>query len=263
MAYIKNLDPEAVGRTCGIVNEEGHMLAPGEHGTAVIKDAKYDVVWSIPEEPVKESIIKNWPIITGCTRVSEGCNSCPSYWEYVENAEYYRPQMHSDILPEPGRNLEPTVYSVAFGSDLFHTDVPNHFIETTFRTMNHCSWHSFEIVTKRPIKLVRFSDRVKWSDNISIGVAVETAEYKDRIDALRSIPAKTKFVSMVPLLGPMGQLDLSGIHLVVAVEETWGYKRRAKQEWLDDIERQCWEQGVLYSNHHITYKNEVLTWSER
>lgn len=265
MAYVKNIDPEATGRTAGIINKNGYFIGPGKFGTMYVTDAKIDLAWGIKEEAPTQGRMINWPVVTGCYRLSEGCYSCPSYWEYLEEGKDYSPKIHDDVLSVPIMNPEPTTYNVAFGSDLFHPDVPPAFIYQVFAVMNNCPQHKFEILTKRTNQVVNYNNVLLWTENISLGVPVESAEYKWRIDQLRYMGAQTKFISMAPLLGPMGQLDLTGIHLVGAVEETWGYKRPAKKEWFDDVERQCLEQGVVYNNSHIIYENkedEVLRWQE-
>lgn len=266
MAYIENLDPEATGRTSGVMTKNGSMMVPGEDMIAFVQDPKIDFAWEVPGESAEEGVMRNWPVVTGCYRLSEGCYSCPSYWEYVSNGEDYSPKIHDEVLNIPKMIPTPTTFQVAFGSDLFHENVLPAFIFKVFEVMNNCPQHNFEIITKRVKQVSYLNEAMKWTNNISLGVAVESGEYKWRIDYLRNTGAQTKFVSMAPLLGPMGRLDLSGIHLVGAVQETWGYKRPAKQEWFDEVERQCVEQGVPYTNSHITYKDknkEVLTWQEQ
>lgn len=195
----------------------------------------------------------NWPIVTGCFRISEGCYSCPSFWEYTSEGKDYAPVCHPEQLDAPKKRASLSVYEVAFGSDLFEKNVPQEFIEKAFQVMNECPQHVFEIGTKRIDRVNSMSHLIYFSPNISLGVAVENENYLWRIDALREVSAATKYVSMVPVLGPMGKLDLRDIDLVMAAKETWGYKRPAKQEWIDDIKNQCEEQGVVFSQETIVY----------
>ncbi len=199
----------------------------------------------------------NWPVVTGCFRLSEGCNSCPSYWEYKEEGKDYHPTEHPEILLEPLMNPQPSIYEVAFGSDLFHGEVSIPFQEEVFEIMNKAHWHRFSVVTKRIGRASIHRGHFEWSDNIILGVPVESGTYEWRIDLLRGMPAKTKFVSICPILGPFSSnLNLSGIDAVGVVEETWGYKRFADPKWKEDIYRQCLEQEVSYGDGAIIYERE-------
>ncbi len=211
-----------------------------------------------------EPVIETWPVVTGCYRISKGCYSCPSYWEYLQEGKDYTPVIHPDKLVVPWQTREDTIFQVAFGSDLFDKKVPDKFIKEVFKVMNS-STHTFEIVTKRIDRAshMYITGKLSFTPNINLGVAVENVEYVWRIEALKLIPAAIRYVSMVPILGPMGDLDLEGIDHVTAVKETWGYKRPAKQEWIDSVEKQCKEQGVGFSKNHIVYKNEELIWQEQ
>lgn len=199
----------------------------------------------------------NWPLVTGCYRLSEGCNSCPSFWEYEEQGKDYTPRIHEEILEEPLANPEPSLYEVAFGSDLFHGDVPLAFQQRVFAVMNEAHWHQFSVGTKRVARLLLHSPQFTWTDNIMVKVPVESGEYEWRIDKLRRIPAKTRIVSMAPLLGPVSKnLNLQGIDAVGVVPETWGYKRPYDPEWGENVRRQCLEQGVAFSTESIIYEKE-------
>ncbi len=147
MAYIKNLDPEATGRTSGIISDSGDMLVPGKLGLVAIKDPTIDYAWHVPE--TNKAVMKNWPVVTGCYRISHGCFSCPSYWEYLKDGKDYSIKIHDEELLAPSMNTVTTTYNVAFGSDLFHEDVPVNFIARVFQIMNSCPQHNFEIITKR------------------------------------------------------------------------------------------------------------------
>ena len=207
----------------------------------------------------------NWPVVTGCSRISEGCYSCPSYWEYIQENKDYSPVYHDDELRVPEKTFKPTIFNVAFGSDLFHEKVPDKFIIKTFQKMNWSDRHTFQIVTKRVDRAshMYITGKISFTPNIIMGVSVESVEYVWRMEALKLIPSIIRFVSMVPILGPMGELDLEGIDLVTAAKETWGYKRPAKKEWIDDVERQCKKQGVDFHKDHVVYHNGENVWQEQ
>ncbi len=207
--------------------------------------------------------IVNWPIVTGCSRITEGCNSCPSYWEYKEKGWDYSPREDIRELYVPFNNKIPTTYLVALGSDLFQPDVPLELYDAVFEEMNKADWHTFQIVTKRTNIVLNLRDRFKWTPNIWLGTAVESAKYISRIDDIRRVPAAFRFISMSSLMGPIPDLNLDGIDYVGVIPETWGYKRPTKQEWVDMIETQCINQGVAFSQESRIYENgEAVIWQD-
>jgi len=188
----------------------------------------------------------NWEIVTGCERLTEGCDSCPSFWHYKKNGMDYTTTEQMQNLNDPSDSLIPKVYAVALGSDLFHESVSVESLKRIFAEMNKARHHSFEILTKRIERAYCVSKELEWTPNIFMGVSVESGEYSWRVDYLRKIPAQFRFLSVSPILGPFSGMDLSDIDMVGVVEETWGLKRKAKREWIMQIEKQCQEQGVEF-----------------
>lgn len=201
----------------------------------------------------------NWPLTTGCENIGGGCKSCPSLWEYREKGLDYNPIFHTKRIGDPYHNQYPTLYTVSLGSDLFHSNIPDEFITAVFRVMNYTPRHTFEIATKRIERLKDMASGLKFTQNIAVGVTVEESKYKWRIDFLQEIPAATRYVSFLPLLGPVGKLDLHGIRTVTIGPEDWGLHRPCKSEWIDDIKKQCSEQNVDWiTDYHIyNYDKEV------
>lgn len=207
----------------------------------------------------------NWEIVTGCENLGGGCESCPSLWEAKENygvkghkfEHGYDVKWHADRLAIPMSYDEPRHIWVALGSDLFHEAVPDYFVRAVFSMMNDCSQHLFEVPTKRIERAHKLSGRLIWTDNIALGVTVESSEQKWRIPYLQKIPAKHRAISVCPILGDLGVLELDGISSVGVIPETWGLKRPWKAEWVKNIQRQCEEQGVLFNMDAVTYVPEV------
>ena len=110
-------------------------------------------------------------------------------------------------------------------SDLFHEDVPAKFIQKVFHMMEQAHWHRFQILTKRSERLLELNPKLSWNFNIWMGVSVENQEYTFRIDHLRKVGAKIKFISFEPLLGPIHDLNLRGIDWVIVGGES-GYQAR-------------------------------------
>jgi protein gp37 len=130
-------------------------------------------------------------------------------------------------------------------SDLFHEDVPGQFIESVLSVMAEAHWHTFQVLTKRSDRLVQLAPRLSWPDNVWMGVSVENQRWADRAEDLRKVPARVRFLSCEPLLGPL-RLDLRGIHWVIVGGESGVRARPMKAEWVRDIRRQCEEAGVAF-----------------
>jgi protein gp37 len=97
---------------------------------------------------------------------------------------------------------------------------------------------------------------LKFTQNIAVGVTVEEAKYKWRIDFLQEIPAHTRYISFLPLLGPVGRLDLQGIRTVTIGAEEWGLHRPCKDEWIEDIKKQCEDQNVEWLSDYFMYDRQ-------
>ena len=196
----------------------------------------------------------NWKIVKGCERLTHGCDSCPSYWYHKKNGLDYSVSVDMDALELPGLEVIPRKYLVAHGSDLFHESVSVNNLKIIFKTMNNLRHHTFEITTKRIERAACIANEFEWTDNIHLGVGVESGRYRWRLDYLRDIPAKYRFVSACPMLGPFPNANLSGIDYVGIVEETWGMKRPMDIVWAEELILQCDQQSVAHT------LNESYAW---
>jgi protein gp37 len=135
-------------------------------------------------------------------------------------------------------------------SDLFHKDVPRAFVDQVFDTMEHADWHMFQLLTKRSSLLSKYlTSRYghgRTPSHIWCGVSVEDAKAKSRIAHLRGAPASIRFLSLEPLLGPLGRLELSGIDWVIAGGESGPGARSMDPDWVRNIRDQCLRQGVAF-----------------
>lgn len=191
----------------------------------------------------------SWNPITGCTKISDGCRNC--YAERMAKRlqamgrERYRNgfelTIHEDALETPLKWKKEQMVFVCSMSDLFHEDVPLEFMEKVFTTMHEASWHKYQVLTKRAERLLELDQYIKWTDNIWAGVTVESAKYVDRIDCLRQIGAKVKFLSLEPLIGYPGEIDLEGIDWVIVGGESGPGSRKIEESWVKDIRDQCLE----------------------
>jgi len=188
-----------------------------------------------------------WNPVTGCTKTSPGCQHC--YAERMAlrlkgmgQANYTRgftvtPHPRSLRLPLAWK--KPQMIFVNSMSDLFHEDVPLDFIQKVFDVMHEANWHTYQVLTKRSERLVELDPVLSWPSHVWMGVTVESADYTYRIDHLRQTHAAVKFLSLEPLLGPLTNLDLTGIHWVVVGGESGPGARPMRPEWVTDIRDHC------------------------
>jgi protein gp37 len=116
-------------------------------------------------------------------------------------------------------------------SDLFHVDVPLSYIKDVFSIMRRAYWHQFQVLTKRAERIEELSPKLRWEPNIWMGVSVENEKYAYRIDHLRKIGTHVKFLSIEPLIGPVGKLNLLGIDWVIVGGESGPHARPMDAEW--------------------------------
>ncbi len=195
-----------------------------------------------------------WNPVTGCTKVSPGCKHC--YAERMAKrlkamgqpnyANGFTLTLHEHALELPLRWKKPQRIFVNSMSDLFHIDVPVWFIQKTFEVMRRAHWHEFQVLTKRAERLLAMSPSIAWPDNVWMGVSVESQDYVFRIDDLRETGAKIKFVSFEPLLGPLPELNLNGIHWAIVGGESGPGARPMDRKWVLDIRAQCQRDGVPF-----------------
>jgi protein gp37 len=202
---------------------------------------------------------ETWNPVTGCTPVSEACHNCYAaalhnrrHKAYLEGkkvpVQYARPfeelQFLEKRLEYPYRWRKPRMIFVNSMGDLFHEHVPDDFVNRVFRVMTECSHHIFQVLTKRPERAARWPG--PWPLNVWLGTTVETARHLDRLDHLRASGASTRFVSFEPLLGPLGDPDLSGIHWAIVGGETGSGRRPFEDAWARELRDRCVAAGVAF-----------------
>jgi protein gp37 len=196
-----------------------------------------------------------WNPVTGCTNVSPGCKNCyarvmaerlkamnvPGY------ANGFSVTLQPNRLSEPLDRRKPTVYFVNSMSDLFHDAVPTDFIAKVLDVIGQTPHHRFQILTKRPTRMVKFFERREVPANAWLGVSVENRKNGiPRIDLLRKIAAAISFLSIEPLLEPLGRFDLSDIHWAIVGGESGTGARPMSVSWVRDIRDQCVQERVPF-----------------
>jgi protein gp37 len=195
-----------------------------------------------------------WNPLTGCSKISPGCKHCyaermslrlkamgqPNY------AQGFHLALHEHVLDAPLQWKKPRRIFVNSMSDLFHEDVPLAFIQRAFDVMASANWHQFQVLTKRAERLEEIAPRLTWRENVWMGVSVENADYAFRIDRLRRTGARTKFLSLEPLLGPLPDLNLDSIDWVIVGGESGPGARPMEAEWAMEIRERCVAAGVPF-----------------
>ena len=195
-----------------------------------------------------------WNPSIGCNKISTGCKHC-----YAEVMARRLQAMHTPgyekgfeftILPDrlemPLSIKKPTKFFVNSMSDLFHEKMPFEYLDKVFDTIRRSPQHHYQILTKRANILAEYFKDRQAPDNVWLGVTVESIEVKYRMDILRSIPAKIRFISMEPLVSDLGELDLTDIHWVIVGGESGNQARAMNENWVINIKKQCKEQNVAF-----------------
>ncbi len=199
-----------------------------------------------------------WNPVTGCTKVSRGCDNC--YAERLSERFRGLPGHHFekgfDLTLRPERLSRPLSWKrprmifVNSMSDLFHKEIPLSFVDQVFTTMEKADWHTFQILTKRsPIMRDYLSKRYGQESapkHIWCGVSVEDQAAVARVRHLQGAPATVRFLSVEPLLGPVGFGDISGISWVIVGGESGPKARPLKASWVIDIRDLCEEKGIPF-----------------
>jgi len=154
--------------------------------------------------------------------------------------------LQEDIVELPLRWTTPKLIFVNSMSDLFHAKVPVAFIRRCFDVMCQSSQHIFQVLTKRPARVVDLLDELRWKENIWLGTSVESIRVTSRIAMLRKIPAKVRFLSIEPLLGDIPNLPLAEIHWVIVGGESGPQARPVRPEWVRNIRDQCVKNNVPF-----------------
>jgi protein gp37 len=147
--------------------------------------------------------------------------------------------VHEDSLTAPLRWRQPRVVFVNSMSDLFHAKVPAAFVRRVFEVMAATPRHTYQILTKRALRLSRLAPDLPWPANVWVGVSIEDASKLDRVDHLRTVAAAVRFVSAEPLLGPLEGIDLAGLDWLIVGGESGRHARPVQADWVRALRERC------------------------
>jgi protein gp37 len=212
-----------------------------------------------------------WNPVTGCTKVSRGCDHCyaatfaerrlrgvytrqlPVVDTVANRADPFAVRLWPERLDHPLRWSEPRMIFVNSMSDLFHADIPVGFVRDVFDVMLAADWHVYQVLTKRPARAATFWARhasslgLRWiPEHIWIGTSIEDEDVLYRVRHLRAVRARVRFLSCEPLLGPLRSLDLDGVHWVIGGGESGPRARAVDPAWAFELRDACLRQGVPF-----------------
>lgn len=192
-----------------------------------------------------------WNPVTGCTKITRGCDNCyaerfAERWRGVSGHPYeqgFDLRLWSSRLAQPSRWIKPRMIFVNSMSDLFHKNVDIGFIDLIFDTMETVDWHIYQVLTKRSSLMKDYLESryavCSAPDHIWCGVSIEDHSAKSRIRHLRNSPVPVRFLSIEPLLGPVGEINLEGISWVIVGGESGPHARPIRPEWVREIRDCC------------------------
>lgn len=199
-----------------------------------------------------------WNPVTGCTKISAGCDHCYAerFSERFRGVPNHPFQQGFDLTLRPDRLDTPLKWRqskmifVNSMSDLFHKEVPTSFISKVFDTMERANWHRFQILTKRS-SLMRNFIRKRYAkigapSHIWLGVSVEDGSKLSRVRHLQEAPSAIRFLSIEPLIGRVGRLDLTNIDWVIVGGESGPGARVMDAAWVREVRDQCVAQDVSF-----------------
>ncbi len=175
---------------------------------------------------------RTWNPMSGCQKVSQGCKFC--YAEALSESKRGTPAFPNGFdltirphkLKEPFKEKKPTLIFVNSMSDLFWEKVSDEYRDRIIDVMEQTPQHEYQVLTKRPEEMLRYSLRRALPPNFWAGVSVENESVLHRIDTLRKVKAEIHFISAEPLLGPMPTLNLEDIEWVITGGESGFHLKR-------------------------------------
>jgi len=199
---------------------------------------------------------KTWNPTTGCDRISAGCDNCYALTlskrlKAMGSAKYqtdgdprtsgpgFGVAVHPDSLGEPLHWRKPTVVFVNSMSDLFHARVPRGFIAAVWDVMARTPQHTYQVLTKRPERMLSVTADLAVLANVWLGTSIEDDTRTARADALRATPAAVRFLSAEPLLAALPSLDLTDIDWLIAGGESGPSARPVEADWIRDLRDRC------------------------
>ncbi len=195
-----------------------------------------------------------WNPVTGCTPISDGCKNCYALkmahrLKAMGNKRYrhgFCVTLHPDLLETPLQWKKPRMIFVNSMSDIFNEEIPLEYIQRVFATMVLAKQHVFQILTKRSKRMLELAPFLPWPKNVWMGVTIESEKYLYRLENLKKTPAKLKFLSIEPMIGPITNLKPEGIDWVIVGGESGHQARAIEYEWVKTIRDRCVSSSIPF-----------------
>lgn len=219
-----------------------------------------------------------WNPVAGCTILTAGCTNCYAMrmaarldamgldkYAGLTRKSGGRAKWTGKIRLDHSSLSTPTTWSkprrvfVNSMSDLFHGDVPADFIADVWRVMAETPRHTYQILTKRPDRMVEIVPALPKLPNVWLGTSVEDSRVLHRIDELRHVPATIRFISFEPLIGSVAGANLKDIHWAIVGGESGPSARAMDPLWVDEIERMCRSTSTAFFFKQWGGKNKKAT----
>lgn len=224
-----------------------------------------------------------WNPVAGCSIASPGCTNCyamrmaarlqamghPKYRDTTRKSggRYVwtgKVNLDEGSLSAPLEWRKPKRIFVNSMSDLFHADVPDEFIKRVWDVMVACPQHHFQILTKRPDRMADLFDLglISSQAHVWVGTSVEDEAVIDRIAHLAKIKGATLFISFEPLIGPINEVDLKGIHWAIIGGESGPRSRPMEEAWVERLYEICRRDDVAFFFKQWGGRNKKATGRE-
>ena len=193
-----------------------------------------------------------WNPVTGCTKLSDGCKNCYAKRMATRlkamDIKKYRNEFEVTLHPDElrGKRWNNKMIFVCSMSDLFHDQIPFSFIDDVMSVISNNPTSIFQILTKRTERMVEFFETHDIPLNAWLGTTIESRNYLYRLDLLKQVDAKVRFISFEPLLGCVRKIDLTGIHWVIVGGENSANARPMCKQWVENIHRQCQQANIPF-----------------
>lgn len=219
-----------------------------------------------------------WNPVAGCTILTAGCSNCYAM-RMAARLEAMGVEKYAGLTRKSGGRAKwtgklfldrkslsiPATWSkprrvfVNSMSDLFHSDVPAEFIAQVWQVMADTPRHTYQILTKRPDRMIEIVPGLPRLPNVWVGTSVEDARVLHRIEELRQVPATVRFVSFEPLIGSVAAADLAEIHWAIVGGESGPKARYMDPSWVQEIEVMCRRAGTAFFFKQWGGRNKKVT----
>lgn len=216
------------------------------------------------------SVWVSWNAVTWCDLYSDWCKNCYAKWMAIKwqklwikkYINWFNITIHEDALNFPEKTKRPSLIFANSMTDLFHEKIPFEYLKKIFDIMNKNKNHIFFILTKRAENMLKLSKKLEIWDNIRMWVTVENEKYTNRINLLKQVKSKYKYIVCEPLLSSIDLWDIKWFNWVSWWNESWPNRRPVKEEWVENINQQCKKYNIPFS-FKLRWRKDTFFWNKK